>query len=132
MTEHPLTTCLWFDTQAEEAARFYTGIFAKENGGGFLTDYFPDAYKVIWDFSGQTATSRHIPGVSFTGIVHPGLMGTAPSADLLARWNRREGALIATDPDASGRGCSRRRLGTNPCVLARGDLRRQPRGPSVR
>jgi predicted 3-demethylubiquinone-9 3-methyltransferase (glyoxalase superfamily) len=27
MTEHPLTTCLWFDTQAEEAARFYTGIF---------------------------------------------------------------------------------------------------------
>src|SRR3954469_18761597 len=69
----------------------YTGIFAKEHGGGFLTDQFPDAYKVIWDFSGQTATSRHIPGVAFTGIVHPGLMGTAPSADLLARWNRREG-----------------------------------------
>ena len=26
-------------------------------------------------------------------------MGTAPSAELLAKWNRREGALIATDPD---------------------------------
>ena len=26
-------------------------------------------------------------------------MGTAPSAELLATWNRREGALIATDPD---------------------------------
>ncbi len=26
-------------------------------------------------------------------------MGTAPSAELLARWNAREGALIATDPD---------------------------------
>jgi formamidase len=77
----------------------YTGIFAKRNGGGFLTDQFPDAYKVVWDFRGQTATSRHIPRVSFTGIVHPGLMGTAPSADLLARWNRREGELIATDPD---------------------------------
>ncbi|SEM14095.1 formamidase [Blastococcus sp. DSM 46786] len=77
----------------------YTGIFAKQNGGGFLTDFFPDAYKVIWDFAGQTATSRHVPGVSFTGITHPGLMGTAPSADLLARWNRREGDLIATDPD---------------------------------
>jgi formamidase len=25
-------------------------------------------------------------------------MGTAPSAELLARWNRREAALIATDP----------------------------------
>jgi formamidase len=77
----------------------YTGVFAKQNGGGFLTDQFPDAYKVIWDFSGQKATSRHIPQVSFTGIVHPGLIGTAPSADLLRRWNDREGALIATDPD---------------------------------
>ncbi|MEU5566989.1 formamidase [Micromonospora musae] len=77
----------------------YTGIFAKQNGGGFLTDQFPDAYKAIWDFSGQRATSRHIPGVSFTGMVHPGLMGTAPSADLLGRWNRRERALAETDPD---------------------------------
>ena len=77
----------------------YTGIFAKENGGGFLTDQFPDAYKTIWDFQGGYATSRHVPGVSFVGIVHPGLMGTAPSAELLSRWNQREGALIATDPD---------------------------------
>jgi formamidase len=77
----------------------YTGIFAKQNGGGFLTDQFPDAYKAIWDFSGQTATSRHVPHVSFTGIMHPGLMGTAPSAELLQRWHAREGDLIATDPD---------------------------------
>ncbi|PPG29595.1 formamidase [Pseudoclavibacter sp. RFBB5] len=77
----------------------YTGIFAKQNGGGFLTDQFPDAYKAIWDFSGQTATSRHVPGVSFTGLIHPGLMGTAPSAELLATWNAREGTLIATDPN---------------------------------
>jgi formamidase len=77
----------------------YTGIFAKANGGGFLTDYFPDAYKAIWDFHGQDATSRHIPGVRYTGITHPGLFGTAPSADLLAEWNRREQALIDTDPE---------------------------------
>ena len=38
---------------------------------------------MIWDFQGGQATSRHVPGVSFTGIVHPGLMGTAPSHDLL-------------------------------------------------
>lgn len=76
----------------------YTGIFAKTNGGGFLTERFPDAYKAIWDFSGQVATSRHIPGVSYTGLTHPGLFGTAPSAELLARWNARERALIATDP----------------------------------
>ncbi len=76
-----------------------TGIFARENGGGFLTDHYPAAYKAIWDFHGQVATSRHIPGVRFTGITHPGLFGTAPSAELLARWNERERALIATDPD---------------------------------
>jgi len=77
----------------------YTGIFPTGNGGGFLTEQFPDAYKAVWDFTGGTATSRHVPHVSFTGIVHPGLMGTAPSADLLRTWNAREGALIATDPE---------------------------------
>ena len=77
----------------------YTGIFSKENGGGFLTDYFPDAHKAIWDFHGIFATSRHIPGVRFAGIGHPGLFGCAPSQDLLAEWNRREQALIDTDPE---------------------------------
>ena len=77
----------------------YTGVFAKTNGGGFLTDRFPDAYKVIWDFTGDVATSRHIPECSYVGIHHPGLMGTAPSAELLAKWTKRETDLIATDPD---------------------------------
>jgi formamidase len=77
----------------------YTGVFAKVNGGGFLTDYFPDAYKAIWDFHGQQATSRHLPGIRYTGITHPGLFGTAPSAELLQRWNRREQALIDRAPD---------------------------------
>ncbi|MFF5213224.1 formamidase [Streptosporangium sp. NPDC000396] len=77
----------------------YTGIFAKVNGGGFLTDYFPDAYKAIWDFHGVQATSRHLPGIRYSGITHPGLFGTAPSAELLASWNQREQALIDTDPD---------------------------------
>ena len=76
----------------------YTGVFATRNGGGFLTEQFPDAYKVVWDFRGGVATSRHVPHVSFTGIVHPGLMGTAPSAELLRTWNAREQALIDTDP----------------------------------
>ena len=76
----------------------YTGIFSKENGGGFLTDYYPDAYKAIWDLNGIYATSRHIPGVRFAGIAHPGLIGCAPSHELLAKWNSRERALIATNP----------------------------------
>jgi len=32
--------------------------------------------------------------VRFAGVSHPGLIGTAPSAELLATWNKREGALI--------------------------------------
>ncbi len=50
----------------------YTGIFAKNNAGGFLTDYFPDAYKAVWDMHGQQVTSRHLPGIRYTGITHPG------------------------------------------------------------
>ena len=69
----------------------YTGIFAKRNGGSFLTDEFPDAYKAVWDFRGDRTTSRHVPGVEFTGMIHPGLMGTAPSPKLLTTWNTREG-----------------------------------------
>lgn len=76
----------------------FTGIFAKSNGGGFLTDYFPDAAKAIWDFDGAYATSRHIPNIKFVGITHPGLIGTAPSHELLKRWNKREQALINTNP----------------------------------
>lgn len=76
----------------------FTGIFARTNGGGFLTQYFPEAAKAIWDFHGIYASSRHIPGVSFPGIMHPGLIGVAPSHDLLYRWNRRESELVATNP----------------------------------
>jgi len=77
----------------------FTGIFAKENGGGFLTEHFPKANKAIWDFQGIYTTSRHIPGVRFAGITHPGLIGCAPSHELLAKWNKRERDLVATDPD---------------------------------
>src|ERR1700722_15352560 len=76
----------------------FTGIFARNNGGGFLTDHYPDAAKAIWDLNGIYATSRHIPGVRFAGLTHPGLIGCAPSHDLLAKWNKREAELVATDP----------------------------------
>ena len=77
----------------------FTGIFAKENGGGFLTDHYPKAAKAIWDFQGIYTASRHIPGVRFAGITHPGLIGCAPSHDLLAKWNKRESELMASQPD---------------------------------
>jgi formamidase len=77
----------------------FTGIFAKENGGGFLTDHYPLARKACWNFSGIYANSRHIPGVEFAGIMHPGLIGCLPSKDLLSTWNTREKALFDTNPE---------------------------------
>jgi predicted 3-demethylubiquinone-9 3-methyltransferase (glyoxalase superfamily) len=32
--KHPITPCLWFDDQGEEAARFYTGIFPNSRISG--------------------------------------------------------------------------------------------------
>uniref|UniRef100_A0A8H7XN97 Formamidase n=1 Tax=Psilocybe cubensis TaxID=181762 RepID=A0A8H7XN97_PSICU len=96
----------------------YTGIFELENGGGlfgtpyFLTELFnltgpgtarefkSRAAKAIWDLKGIYATSRHIPGVRFAGVTHPGLIGTAPSPELLATWNKREQELIDAHPNA--------------------------------
>ena len=82
----------------QESQWGFTGIFSKQNGGGFLTDYYPKAAKAIWDFEGIYASSRHIPGVRFAGIIHPGLMGCAPSPKLLKEWNKREAELVKTDP----------------------------------
>ncbi len=77
----------------------FTGLFAKENGGGFLTDHYPEARKAIWDFHGIYTTSRHIPNVRFAGIMHPGLIGCLPSKEMLAEWNKREAELVDTDPN---------------------------------
>ncbi|WP_119268338.1 formamidase [Taklimakanibacter deserti] len=77
----------------------FNGIFAKENGGGFLTEHFPEARKSCWDFHGIYTTSRHVPGVRYPGLVHPGLIGCLPDHKLLAEANKRELALIATDPN---------------------------------
>jgi formamidase len=81
-----------------ESAWGFTGIFAKSNGGGFLTEHYPDARKACWNFSGLYANSRHIPGVEFAGIIHPGLIGCLPSKQLLDVWNKREKELFDTDP----------------------------------
>ena len=77
----------------------FNGFFSKQNGGGFLTEHYPNAQKSIWDFKGMFTSSRHIPGVEFAGMIHPGLIGCLPSQELLDEWNTREKALVDTDPD---------------------------------
>ena len=76
----------------------FNGFFSRNNGGGFLTDHFPSAQKAIWDFKGMMTSSRHIPGVEFAGLIHPGLIGCLPDHKMLAEWNKREQELIDTNP----------------------------------
>ncbi|MBA4741103.1 MAG: acetamidase/formamidase family protein [Azoarcus sp.] len=83
----------------EESMWGFNGFFSQKNGGGFLTEHFPEAQKSIWDFHGLYTTSRHVPGVSFAGLIHPGLIGCLPDRKMLDMWNTREKALIDTDPD---------------------------------
>ncbi|KAI9757046.1 MAG: 40S ribosomal protein S20 [Chaenotheca gracillima] len=75
----------------------FTGVFDRKNGGGFLDEIYPEAAKAIWDFEGIFCSSRHIPHVRFPGLIHPGILGCAPSAEVLAEWNKREGELIAAN-----------------------------------
>ena len=76
----------------EESQWGFNGFFSKKNGGGFLTEHFPEAQKSIWDFNGMFTKSRHIPNVEFAGLIHPGLIGCLPSKDLLDTWNKQKQA----------------------------------------
>jgi formamidase len=77
----------------------FNGFFSKKNGGGFLDNHFPEAQKSIWDFEGMYTKSRHVPGVRFPGLIHPGLIGCLPSKEMLDTWNTREKELFDTDPE---------------------------------
>ncbi|MDJ0931709.1 formamidase [Breoghania sp.] len=83
----------------EEMLWGFNGFFSKQNGGGFLTEHFPEAQKSIWDFEGMFTKSRHVPGVRYAGLIHPGLIGCLLDRKMLDDWNARETALFNTDPD---------------------------------
>ncbi len=83
----------------EESQWGFNGFFSKQNGGGFLTEHFPEAQKSIWDFKGMFTSSRHVPNVEFAGLIHPGLIGCLPSKEMLMEWNTREKELYDTEPE---------------------------------
>ena len=59
-----------------------------------------------------------IPGVRFPGLIHPGLIGTAPSQELLDIWNEREKKLVDDGDKAITLGgvLHTRPLGTRPLM----------------
>ena len=64
----PIVPCLWFDTQAEEAARFYTGIF-KSSKMGTISRY-PEAGKEVHGRPAGTAmtVAFELNGQPFTAL----------------------------------------------------------------
>ncbi len=67
-------------------------------GFGFLRDEFEKPFCVRWELDGGFATSADLPGVRIPGGPFMGIVGVAPSRELLERADRRERAI---DP-ASG------------------------------
>jgi formamidase len=73
-------------------------------GFGYLRDQFPEPFVVHWEMVNGVARSENIPGVRIPGAPFMGIMGVAPSHDLLARITAREAELLArggicTPPD---------------------------------
>lgn len=89
--------------EAIETAR--TGFTFIMPGFGFLRDQFPKPHIVHWEMADGFAQSAQLPGVRIPGAPFMGVMGVAPSHELLRRINAREaellgrgGAVLPPDP----------------------------------
>jgi formamidase len=63
-------------------------------GFGFLRDFFPAPFLVKWAIEAGFATSADLPGVRIPGAPFMGVMGVAPSRELLAQLTAREDELL--------------------------------------
>lgn len=81
------------DFVAYETADFgVTPIFP---GFGFLDDVFTEPYLVAWEIRDGMARSGELPGVAVPGDVFAGVVGVAPSHELMERMRAREEAIAA-------------------------------------
>ncbi len=83
------------------------GFTCQVPGFGFLRDVFTEPHIVRWKLENNFATSDDLPGVRIPGAPFMGVIGTAPSHELLETINAREAALLERGgtvllPDAAG------------------------------
>jgi formamidase len=78
---------------AYEQADF--GVTAVIPGFGYLSDLFPDPYLVKWEIADGVARSEELPGVAVPEETFAGVVGVAPSRELLERFRHREEGLRA-------------------------------------
>lgn len=86
------------------ADRGFTAIMP---GFGFLRELFTTPFLVHWEMAGGVAISPQLPGVRIPGAPFMGVMGVAPSHELLRRIVAREAELLGRGgmvmpPDADG------------------------------
>jgi formamidase len=77
------------------------GYTAQIPGFGFLRDEFPAPFLARWELADGWATSPDLPGVRIPGRPFMGIMGLAPSRDLLAQIAVRERELAASGADVA-------------------------------
>ncbi|MEO8421899.1 MAG: VOC family protein [Hyphomicrobium sp.] len=73
MAAHAITTCLWFDTQAEQAANFYVSVFENARIGG-ITRYGSEGREIHGKQAGTVMTAEfnigELPFVALNGGPH--------------------------------------------------------------
>ena len=68
MAAHKIATCLWFDTQAEEAANFYASIF-EDSKIGRISRYGKEGYEIHGKEAGSVLTVEfEIGGQPFVAL----------------------------------------------------------------
>jgi formamidase len=72
------------------------GVTAVIPGFGFLADLFPEPYLVKWDIDDGLARSAELPGVAVPEETFAGVVGVAPSHELLATMRAREEEIART------------------------------------
>jgi formamidase len=64
-------------------------------GFGFLADVFSEPFLVKWRIADGIARSDELPGIAVPGDMFPGVIGVAPSLELVEATRRREDELRA-------------------------------------
>ncbi|HEY4410648.1 MAG TPA: acetamidase/formamidase family protein [Acidimicrobiia bacterium] len=83
------------------------GFTAQVPGFGFLRDDFPGPFLVRWELADGWATSDDLPGVRIAGAPFMGVIGVAPSRELVRTATVREADVafrggVALPPDPAG------------------------------
>ena len=84
---------MWLEVTLVEVEPQPFGFTVQVPGFGFLRNDFTQPYIVRWTIENGFATSADLPGVRIPGAPFMGVIGLAPSHELLQQINQREAAL---------------------------------------